>query len=93
MPKRVDSNQKEIVKALRGVGATVQHIHEIGKGCPDILVGYRGLNYLMEIKDGNKPPSKIKLTQDEKKWIAEWKGHVVVVNDIDQALWVIGVIG
>ena len=39
---RVDRNQAEIVQALRSMGATVQHLHTIGKGCPDILVGFGG---------------------------------------------------
>lgn len=83
---KADGNQVEIVKALRDIGATVQHLHTIGKGCPDILVGYRGVNYLMEIKDGSKPPSKRKLTKDEQAWFNEWKGSVIVVESIEDAL-------
>ena len=41
---RVDANQPEIVKALRGVGATVQHLHKVGQGCPDLMVGWRLLH-------------------------------------------------
>ena len=50
------------------MGCTVQHLHTIGKGCPDILVGIKDINLLVEIKDGNKFPSERKLTTDEKKW-------------------------
>ena len=53
MPARVDANQPVIVAALRAIGATVQHLHAVGQGCPDILVGYDGVNFLMEIKDGD----------------------------------------
>jgi hypothetical protein len=35
--KRTDRNQAEIVKALRQVGASVGHTHEVGKGFPDIV--------------------------------------------------------
>ena len=87
MPKRVDSNQPEIVQALRDIGATVQHLHEAGKGCPDILVGYHGYNWLFEIKDGDKPPSKRKLTADEKEWHATWRGQVSVIKSADEAIW------
>ena len=52
--KKVDSNQTRVVKALRELGATVQHLHAVGKGCPDIVVGYKNRNYLLEIKDGEK---------------------------------------
>lgn len=87
----VDANQPEIVKALRDVGATVQHIHTVGKGCPDILVGFRGRNHLLEIKDGAKPPSARKLTDDEAVWHRQWLGSVAIVNSTSEALAAIGV--
>lgn len=83
---RVDDNQAEIVKALRDIGASVQPIHQIGGGCPDILVGYRGRNIVMELKDGNKPPSARKLTADEIDWHSSWRGQVVIVETIEQAI-------
>ena len=87
---RVDRNQAEIVQALRSMGATVQHLHTIGKGCPDILVGFGGKNYLMEIKDGSKPPSKQLLTPREIAWHQSWQGQVVVVNSESEALHILG---
>ena len=85
MPKRVDENQKRFVEHLRRYGATVQHLHEVGKGCPDILVGYRGINYLFEIKNPDMPPSKQRLTEDEVKWHNSWQGRVYIVKDVDEA--------
>jgi hypothetical protein len=64
----VDKNQPAIVAMLRQVGAHVQHLHAVGKGCPDLLVGFRGENWLLEIKDGDKPPSARELTQPQKLW-------------------------
>ncbi len=90
MPKRVDDNQAEIVQSLRQVGCSVQHLHEVGRGCPDILVGFRGINYLFEIKDGNKILSRQKLTSDEEKWHQGWNGRVLVIKYIDDALQAIG---
>jgi hypothetical protein len=58
----------------------------LGKGFPDIIVGYRGVNLLVEIKDGSKPPSKRQLTSDELVWHDDWRGQVAVVESIDQAL-------
>jgi hypothetical protein len=46
---------------------------------------YRGANILVEIKDGDKPPSKRKLTKDEKEWHAEWTGQVTIWESIHQA--------
>ena len=63
---RADANQPEIVEALRSIGCHVEHTHQL-KGLFDILVGYRGKLFIMEIKDGSKPPSATKLTPDEIK--------------------------
>lgn len=76
---KVDANQAVIVETLRAVGATVLHLHTVGQGCPDLLVGLRGRNVLMEIKDGNKPPSARRLTPDEQKFMDEWRGDPPVI--------------
>jgi Holliday junction resolvase len=84
--KKVDNNQTQVVKALRDLGATVQHLHGVGKGCPDIVVGFKGKNLLLEIKDGDK---KV-LTPDQVNWHKLWKGQVNVVTSVDEAkllLW------
>lgn len=87
---KTDRNQAEIVDALRKVGASVQSLAAIGKGAPDLLVGFEGETYLMEIKDGKKPPSGRKLTPDQEVWHSNWAGgRLDVVNDINSALKVI----
>lgn len=83
---KIDANQNEIVNALRKTGCTVQILSNVWKGCPDLVVGFSGLNLMMEIKDGAKPKSSQKLTVDQVKWHQDWNGAVVVVNSIDQAL-------
>ena len=95
---KTDRNQAEIVKALRAVGCSVQPLHAVGKGCPDILVGvpersavhsfFRPRkNLILEIKDGAKSPSERQLTPDQVKWHAAWRGApVIVVENVDQAL-------
>ncbi|MEM8616770.1 MAG: hypothetical protein AAGF20_07525 [Pseudomonadota bacterium] len=87
---RVDRNQAEIVKALRQVGATVTPTHTVGGGFPDIVVGYQGATYALEIKDGTKLPSAQKLTEDEQRWHDTWRGQKDVVRDIPEALEAIG---
>lgn len=84
--KKVDSNQTRVVKALRDLGATVQHLHAVGKGCPDLLVGYKGSNYLLEVKDGGKPESQRKLTPDQVIWHYDWKGQVAIVTNPQEAI-------
>lgn len=83
---RKDANQDEIVSALRSIGATVTSVHQVGNGLPDLICGFRGKNYLLEIKDGNKPPSRRRLTEDEKKWHKQWQGHVDIVESVDDAI-------
>lgn len=83
---KVDENQKQIVKALRDMGCSVQHLHAVGKGCPDLLIGYKGFNLLLEVKDGNKSPSQQKLTPDQHVWHNGWRGYVDVVNSVDSAI-------
>lgn len=88
---RIDKNHNEIVKALRQVGCSVQSLATIGKGCPDAVIGWRGSNYLVEIKNGSKPPSQRKLTPDEQTWIVAWKGQVTVVGSIEEAFKAVGI--
>lgn len=89
---RTDANQQRIVEVLRGVGATVHPTHQLGAGFPDLVVGFRGVNYLLEVKDGNKPPSKQALTDDEAEFITGWLGQVHIVNSDESALRAIGAI-
>ncbi len=86
---RVDANQKKIVSQLREIGCSVLHTHQLGKGAPDIIVGFKGKKYLFEIKDGDKPLYQQKLTVDEIKFQAEWQGEYHVVNSIDRLLEII----
>ena len=85
--KRVDDNQTQVVKALRAEGWTVTHLHAVGKGCPDLLVGVTRFNvkynFLLEVKDGNK---SWKLTPDQVIWHYNWKGQVAVVTSPEQAV-------
>lgn len=85
MAKRTDANQRVIVEAFRDMGASVQVLSEVGKGCPDVIVGVFGINLLVEIKDGEKAPSQRALTEKEKQFHEKWKGQVCVINSVDEA--------
>jgi hypothetical protein len=82
-----DANQSEIIGALRAAGASVTILAGVGRGCPDLLVGIRDHNLLMEIKNlegrGNR------LTTEQEAWIKAWKGQVAIVTSIDEALTVL----
>lgn len=80
--KRRDMNEPTIVGALEAIGASVQRLDS-----PlDLLVGWRGTNYLVEVKDGHKRPSARPLTDDEKFFIATWRGSALVVRCTAEAL-------
>ena len=50
--KKVDKNQKDVVKTLRDYGAQVFHLHTVAHGIPDIMCCYADQTILIEIKDG-----------------------------------------
>jgi hypothetical protein len=83
---RVDANQAEIVKVLRDAGAYVWII-----GLPvDLLVGYKGHSFLVEVKDG----SKKRLTQLQEDFFLEWCGGTLCrIDSPEAALRMIGVVG
>ena len=89
---RVDDNQAQIVAELRQCGVTVQHLHMVGQGCPDIMCGWHNRTYVFEIKDPDKPPSKRRLTEDEEKWHEEWGGQVDIILTTEDALKVMGIL-
>jgi hypothetical protein len=63
---RVDANQQTIVKTLRDAGAYVWII-----GLPvDLLVGFDGQTYLVEVKDGSKKA----LTRLQQDFFGNWIG-------------------
>ncbi len=81
---RVDANQTEIIEAFERLGCSVANLSSLGKGVPDLLVGYGGLCCLcVEVKDGSKPPSARKLTEAQKTFHMNWKGGIKVVKDLD----------
>jgi hypothetical protein len=87
---RTDSNQTEIVEALRKCGASVLSLAPLGNGVGDLLVGARNLNFLLEVKDGSKPPSRRKLSPGQRVFHAAWQGQIAVVTSVDEALEIVG---
>lgn len=86
---RVDANQKEIVTELRKLDVSVLHTHQLGKGAPDLILGYRNDNFLIELKDGSKTKSQQRLTPDEVEFQNKWQGNYAVCNSLEQVLTVI----
>ena len=89
---KIDSNQPEIVDALRAIpGVTVQ------LGMDDILVGHKGRNYWFEIKEPgevNKKKGSVQkaaIKDSQYKLLDHWTGHYSIVWSLDQILAEIGI--
>ena len=88
---KVDANQSGIVKQLRSIpGVTVAPGHD------DILIGWKGQTFWMEIKDpakltkdGRLPLAQMKPSQID--LLREWKGQYNIVSDIDEILQIMGI--
>lgn len=87
----MDANQAQLVKAARGVGASVWITSALGKGAPDAVLGWQGRNLLVEFKDGSKPPSQRVLTPDEATFYREWRGQIAIVESVEQLYNLLGV--
>jgi len=69
-----DVTHKNVVLAARNVGASVLDLGDVAGGVPDILVGYRGRMFLVEIKTGNAKPRA-----NQVAWHEAWRGGSVLV--------------
>lgn len=93
-PQR-DTNEPEIVKELEEAGASVTRIN--GTGVPDLLVGFGGQTFLLEVKmpAGERSGQKrgpAQLNDEQRAWWSTWLGRPpVVVRSIEEALRAIGV--
>ncbi len=81
---RVDRNQSEIMTWLRNHGYSVLSLAAVGKGCPDLVAGKYGANWLIEVKDGAKTASARRLTKAQLQFHATWKGQIEVISTIDE---------
>lgn len=76
--KKADTNQPELVKFLRQMGASFQHTHQIA-GALDGIVGHCGIDCRVEIKDPNASKQRRELTPAEKRTIEGWCGRKPVI--------------
>lgn len=78
---RTDANHAEIREAFRALGCSVVDLSRVGAGCPDLLVGHGGENWLIEVKT-----EKGELTADQIKFRDAWRGHWYVVRSVDEVV-------
>ena len=78
---RRDLNQSAIVRALRKAGATVVITADVGGGFPDLVVGWNGVTYLVEVKN------RTKLSESQQSFIERWRGGpIIVLRTVDDVV-------
>ena len=82
---RPDDNHTEVSKAFARLGWSVLDIHQL-PNCADIVVGKNDRNIIIEIKDGEKAPSRQKLTPGEQKFHDRWNGELRIVTCIQDVI-------
>lgn len=80
--KRKDIAQADIERGLAKLGISFADTSALGKGFPDLVIGYQGSNYLYEVKN----TAKGKLTPLETNFQEGWQGQYKVVWSIEQIL-------
>ena len=70
-----DANHGEIVEVLRCYGFSVYDAAHAGRDFPDLVVGFGGVTYLVEIKSSETAP----LTPGQVEFARTWRGSAVVV--------------
>lgn len=81
---RTDANQTEIVAGLRKTGCRVLPLHAVGHGVPDLLACRHGVLFFVEVKDGDKSPSRRQLTPDQEAWHRQWQdAPVYILTGVD----------
>lgn len=88
---RTDANQEALVKLWRKMGVSVWITSNVGGGGPDCVLGLLNgsghkVNVMIEIKDGQKIPSKKKLTVAEEEFHANWRGDIRIIKSVDEAV-------
>lgn len=89
MPNRTDTNQADIVKVIRALGGEWVDCTDAPKAGFDGVTLWRGRSLITEIKDGSKPQSARKLTDNEKKTQAkcELRGvPYLILLSVDHAI-------
>ena len=93
---RRDPNHRQISDALKAAGCLVYDAAHVGGGVPDLFVfrrvGGEWRTWLLEVKDGSKPPSARKMTLAEQAWHARFPGCAPVVLSVEDALRAVGLL-
>ncbi len=81
----MSTDHSAVIKALREAGCAVCDISCVGRGCPNLLVSRAGETWLLAFR-GDMPLAKRRLSATELKWCDAWRGRVLVVHSIGEAI-------
>tara|TARA_R110000803_G_scaffold4054_8_gene13905 strand:- start:1896 stop:2195 length:300 start_codon:yes stop_codon:yes gene_type:complete len=91
--KRRDANEPAIIDALKSIsGLTI-----ITTDAVDLIIGYKGRNYLIELKAESSISKKTgevlesKIRPSQKTLRKEWSGQYLITASLDEILKQIGV--
>lgn len=72
---RQDGNQPRLRSQFEGLGGTWLPIPAVTGGEPDALLGWRGQNKLVEVKDPDATARQRRLRPKQAEWHAGWRGE------------------
>lgn len=81
---RRDAIEPEVIDALKALGATFEQL-DLEDG-PDLLIGFRGVNHLVELRSGLRG----RLSEEQKQWHERWRGSSAVRRSVVEVLRLIG---
>lgn len=86
-----DKNHDRIAAALEAAGATTLDTSIMGGGFPDLLVGFNGVDFLLEIKNPDTQYGRSGLSDEQILYHSKWRGkRIQVVRNEEEALAAIG---
>lgn len=81
--RQIDANQRRVIAVLRAHGASVEAIQGARAGVPDLLVGFRGVTRLVEVKPLVSETRRRELRETQEAWHRQWRGSPVCVVRTD----------
>jgi hypothetical protein len=84
--RKRDGNHRDVITALRQIGATTIDLADLGRGRPDIGCWYRDRFFLLEVKN---PKGRNRVEPGQADWLASWPGPAAVVRSAEEAIRVV----
>ena len=80
---RTDGIQPVVIRIFRAYGFSVKDTSRVGGGFPDLVLGFRSKNFLVEVK--NDTGVGWKYTPAQKKFNDTWNGQRITITSTQEA--------